>query len=41
MDRKSNPAAVRRLLLDSFTLVDAALAAGFHDQSPLPGGRTI
>jgi AraC-like DNA-binding protein len=24
---------VRRLLLDGFTLVDAALAAGFHDQS--------
>jgi len=23
----------RRLLLDGFTLVDAALAAGFHDQS--------
>ncbi|HDS1736881.1 AraC family transcriptional regulator [Pseudomonas sp. BP8] len=25
--------AVRRLMLDGFTLVDAALAAGFHDQS--------
>lgn len=25
--------SVRRLLLDGFTLVDAALAAGFHDQS--------
>ncbi|MBA5706048.1 AraC family transcriptional regulator [Pseudomonas fulva] len=31
---------VRRLLLDGFTLVDAALAAGFHDQSHMTGHFT-